>query len=75
MRRPASCTRTPGPFPYPTVFRAPGDAAPDSFGGGDTFDRAIPEFAAAYADQNEDDYRALKRAADDGRIAVESERE
>jgi len=42
-------------------------------GGGDTFDRAIPEFAAAYADQNEDDYRALKRAADDGRIAVESE--
>ena len=42
-------------------------------GGGDTFDRAIAEFAAAYADQNEDDYRALKRAADDGRIAVESE--
>ena len=26
-------------------------------GGGDTFDRAIAEFAAAYADQNEDDYR------------------
>ena len=44
-------------------------------GGGDTFDRAIAEFAAAYADQNEDDYRALKRAADDGRIAVESEGE
>ena len=44
-------------------------------GGGDTFDRAIAEFAAAYADQNEDDYRALKRAADDGRITVESERE
>ena len=42
-------------------------------GGGDTFDRAIAEFAAACADQNEDDYRALKRAADDGRIAVESE--
>ena len=44
-------------------------------GGGDTFDRAIAEFAAAYADQNEDDYRALKRAADDGRITVESEPE
>ena len=44
-------------------------------GGGDTFDRAIAEFAAAYADQNEDDYRALKRAADDGRITVESEGE
>ena len=44
-------------------------------GGGDTFDRAIAEFAAAYADQNEDDYGALKRAADDGRIAVESEGE
>ncbi len=42
-------------------------------GGSETFDRAIAEFAAAYADQNEDDYRALKRAADDGRIAVESE--
>ena len=44
-------------------------------GGGDTFDRAIAAFAAAYAEQNENDYRALKRAADDGRIAVESERE
>ncbi len=44
-------------------------------GGGDAFDRAIAEFAAAYADQNEDDFRALKRAAADGRIAVESERE
>lgn len=44
-------------------------------GRGDAFDRAIAEFAIAYADQNEDDFKALKRAAADGRITVESERE
>ena len=42
-------------------------------GGGSRFDEAMADFADAYADQNEDDYRALKQAAEDGRIAVESE--
>src|SRR6476646_6453283 len=31
-------------------------------GNGDTFDRAIADFSAAYADQNDKDYDALKRA-------------
>ena len=42
-------------------------------GGSDTFDRAIAEFAATYADCNERDYAALAAAAADGRIAVEQE--
>jgi uncharacterized protein (DUF2252 family) len=40
-------------------------------GGSGAFDRAIAEFAARYADQNERDYQALKHAADTGRIAVQ----
>ena len=40
-------------------------------GKGDTFDRALHEFAVAYADQNERDHAALRQAADEGRIAVE----
>jgi uncharacterized protein (DUF2252 family) len=39
-------------------------------GAGDKFDQAIARFAAAYADQNERDYAALREAADGGRIAV-----
>jgi uncharacterized protein (DUF2252 family) len=42
-------------------------------GKGDTFDRALLEFATAYADQNERDHAALREAADQGRIAVEEE--
>ncbi len=41
-------------------------------GSGPTFDRAIGEFAEAYADQNQRDYEALKKAAKSGRIKVES---
>jgi uncharacterized protein (DUF2252 family) len=41
-------------------------------GSGKTFDQAIASFAETYADQNERDYDALKRAATDGRITVES---
>jgi uncharacterized protein (DUF2252 family) len=37
-------------------------------GGGDHFDRAMVEFAARYADQNETDYAALREAVDSGRI-------
>ncbi len=41
-------------------------------GSGDTFDRALATFAEAYADQNERDYAALKKAATKGRIKIES---
>ena len=39
-------------------------------GKGDTFDRALVEFASAYADQNERDYATLKEAESAGRIEV-----
>ncbi len=41
-------------------------------GSGKTFDNAMVTFAETYADQNERDYAALKQAAADGRITVES---
>ena len=34
---------------------------------------AIADFAESYADQNERDFESVKRAADDGRIAVEAD--
>ena len=37
-------------------------------GSGQSFDRALAEFATRYADQNEADYAALRRAVDDGRL-------
>jgi uncharacterized protein (DUF2252 family) len=40
-------------------------------GGSDVFDRVIAQFAAAYADQNERDHRALAAAATAGRITAE----
>jgi uncharacterized protein (DUF2252 family) len=40
-------------------------------GGSDIFDKAITRFAAAYADQNERDHKALVDAVDSGRIAAE----
>jgi Uncharacterized protein conserved in bacteria (DUF2252) len=40
-------------------------------GGADIFDKAITRFAAAYADQNERDHKALVDAVDSGRIAAE----
>jgi uncharacterized protein (DUF2252 family) len=39
-------------------------------GKGDSFDRAMAEFAEAYADQNELDYEALREAAESGRITA-----
>ena len=39
-------------------------------GKSDTFDRAVAEFAEAYADQNERDYEALQTAAEEGKIEV-----
>jgi uncharacterized protein (DUF2252 family) len=40
-------------------------------GASDTFDQAVTEFAAAYADQNEKDHQALVDAASSGRITAE----
>jgi uncharacterized protein (DUF2252 family) len=40
-------------------------------GGSDVFDKAITQFAAAYADQNERDYNALVAAVAAGRITAE----
>ncbi len=40
-------------------------------GKGDTFDRALAEFAEIYADQNERDYESLQTAVDEGRIEAE----
>ena len=37
-------------------------------GNGDVFDRAIADFAEAYADQSERDYQALAAAIESGRI-------
>jgi uncharacterized protein (DUF2252 family) len=42
-------------------------------GKGDQFDLAIADFASAYAQQNERDYRALVQAARQGRIEVQTE--
>ncbi len=47
-------------------------AIAEYLGKGDTFDRAIAEFARGYADQNEKDYAELVQAGKDGRIKVES---
>ncbi len=40
-------------------------------GGSDVFDRAVTEFAAAYADQNERDHKSLLAAVASGRIVAE----
>ncbi len=41
-------------------------------GKSDVFDRAIADFAVAYADQNEHDYRALREAVAAGRLTAET---
>ena len=41
-------------------------------GSGDVFDRAMADFAEAYADQNERDYDALKQAVKDGRVEAQT---
>ncbi len=40
-------------------------------GTSETFDRALTEFAFAYADQNDRDFAAMKVAIDEGRISAE----
>lgn len=41
-------------------------------GRGDAFDRAIADFSAAYADQNERDYAAFRAAVDSGRLTAQT---
>ncbi len=41
-------------------------------GKGHAFDRAIADFSAAYADQNERDYAAFSAAVDSGRLAAQA---
>jgi uncharacterized protein (DUF2252 family) len=41
-------------------------------GKGDAFDRAIADFSAAYADQNERDYQAFAAAVDSGRLVAQT---
>jgi hypothetical protein len=41
-------------------------------GSGDAFDRAICDYAVAYADQNERDYKALADAVKGGRITAQT---
>ncbi len=43
-------------------------------GRGDVFDRAIADFSAAYADQNEKDYEAFAAAVKSGRLTAQSAR-
>jgi uncharacterized protein (DUF2252 family) len=51
-----------------------GDAVAISayLGSGDRFDRALEQFAEAYADQNERDFAALQSAVQSGRVRAES---
>ena len=41
-------------------------------GNGDVFDRAIADFSATYADQNERDYAAFSAAVDSGRLIAQT---
>ncbi len=43
-------------------------------GSGEVFDQAIADFAIAYADQNEQDYRRLLEAVSAGRVLASTER-
>jgi hypothetical protein len=54
-----------------------GASAPLSgyMGKGDAFDKAIASFSIAYADQNEKDHGALRRAIRDGKVEAQFEEE
>jgi uncharacterized protein (DUF2252 family) len=40
-------------------------------GGADVFDRAVADFAEAYAEQNQRDFEALRAAVDSGRVSAQ----
>ena len=48
-------------LPVPTPARATGSRSPPTSAAATAFDRAIADFADAYADQNERDYAAAAR--------------
>jgi hypothetical protein len=52
-----------------------GDAAQIAgyLGRSDRFDEALTEFAVRYADQNDADWKAFKRAIKDGRVEARTE--
>ena len=52
---------------------APGDrvAIASYLGKSDVFDRALADFAVAYADLNERDYAAMQAAVSSGRLTAE----
>ena len=54
-----------------------GDSAMISgyMGKSDVFDKAIADFAVAYADQNEKDFEVFKRAIKDGKLKAVYEEE
>ena len=47
-------------------------AITEYLGSDDTFDNAIADFSARYADQNQRDYETLRDAVDDGRVEAET---
>ena len=59
---------------WPGRTPAPGDAVAIAayLGSGDSFDRALADFAEAYADQNERDYDALRHAVTSERLVAET---
>ena len=58
-------------WPAPTPAGAIESPWPPYLGKGDAFDRAIADFSAAYADQNERDYEALVLAVKSGRLVAQ----
>jgi hypothetical protein len=46
-------------------------AIAEYLGKGPIFDRAIAEFAASYADRNERDYQALRKAVESGAVKAQ----
>ena len=63
-------TRRSAGGPWPAAHARSGDATAIGayLGGGDVFDRAIVDFAAAYAEQNDLDHRALVDAIHSGKV-------
>ena len=55
-----------GVFPAPVISGYLGES--------DTFDKAVADFSAAFADQTERDHAALKKAARKGKLDVLIER-
>ena len=56
----------------PTHAGATGSRSRPYLGKGDAFDRAIADFAVAYADQNERDYETFSAAVHSGRLEAQT---